>query len=421
MPQRFLFLQGPHGPFFDRLAKRLAGRGAEVWRAGFNAGDAAFWSDAARFIPVTGPADDWPARLAGILDAHGITDIVLYGDARPCHAAAVAAGRARGLPVHVFEEGYLRPYWITYERGGSNGNSPLMAMSVADMTPPTGPEPDAAPAHWGDLRQHLFWGALYHFHVLCRNGAYAGFRPHRALSVATEFRLYLRRLLLLPWHALERARVSARIRRGGFPYHLALLQLEHDSSFRSHGPFETLADFLEVVITGFAEGAPADQHLVVKAHPLDDGRLPLGRIAARLARETGIAGRVHFVRGGKLAALLGPALGAVTVNSTAGQQALWHGKPLIAFGRAVYAKPEFVSGQPLPAFFAAPTPPDGRAYRTYRRFLLATSQVQGGFYSARGRRELLLRAADLLLAPNDPYATRRAETTTVAACPSLVD
>ena len=32
--------------------------------------------------------------------------------------------------LHVFEEGYLRPYWITYERGGSNGNSALMGIAL---------------------------------------------------------------------------------------------------------------------------------------------------------------------------------------------------------------------------------------------------------------------------------------------------
>ena len=43
----FLFLQGPHGPFFARLGQMLARAGATVWRGGFNAGDAAFWRDGA--------------------------------------------------------------------------------------------------------------------------------------------------------------------------------------------------------------------------------------------------------------------------------------------------------------------------------------------------------------------------------------
>ena len=112
---------------------------------------------------------------------------------------------------------------------------------------------------------------------------------------------------------------------------------------------------------------------------------------------------MHFVRGGKLAQLLDEARSAVTVNSTAGQQALWRGLPLRTFGEAVYAKPEFVSSQPLEQFFAAPTRPDTRAYRDYRQFLLQTSQLVGGFYSMRGRRRLLQQVVDLMLAPEDPY------------------
>ena len=164
-----------------------------------------------------------------------------------------------------------------------------------------------------------------------------------------------------------------------------------------------MTDFLALVIQGFARGAPPHHHLVFKAHPLEDGRVALLPTIRRLAREHGIADRVHFVRGGKLAQLLNEARSAVTVNSTAGQQALWRGLPLRAFGTAVYAQPEFVSSQPLDAFFAAPSRPDTRAYRDYRHFLLETSQVVGGFYSSRGRRALLRQVVDLMLSPEDPY------------------
>ena len=188
-------------------------------------------------------------------------------------------------------------------------------------------------------------------------------RPHRALTVGQEFLLYLRRLALMPFHALERRIATFRIRHGGFPYHLVILQLEHDASFRDHSPFATMTEFLAEVSEGFAKGAAAHHHLVFKAHPLEDGRVALKQQIFRLARAHGIADRVHFVRGGKLAALLNQARSAVTVNSTAGQQVLWRSLPLKAFGRAVYSKPEFVSDQPIERFFAQPTRPDTRAYR----------------------------------------------------------
>ena len=404
-PRRFLFLQGPHGPWFRQLAALLRETGAEVSRVGFNLGDRAFWSGPG-YIAFQGTAEDWPGTCATLLDERKITDLVVYGDTRPIHARAVALARARGITVHVFEEGYLRPYWVTYERGGANGHSRLMDLSLPQMRAALArvdldlPE---VPATWGDMRQHMFWGALYHGFVALGFRAYRNFRPHRSLTVGQEFLLYLKRFLLMPVHRWERRLATRRIRRGGFPYHLAILQLEHDASFRDHSPFASMTDFLALVIEGFAKGAPPHHHLVFKAHPLEDGRAPILPTIRRLAQAHGIAGRVHFVRGGKLAQLLNEARSAVTVNSTAGQQALWRGLPLRTFGTAVYAQPEFVSSQPLEDFFAAPARPDTRAYRDYRHFLLETSQVVGGFYSSRGRRALLRQVVDLMLAPEDPY------------------
>jgi capsular polysaccharide export protein len=402
----FLFLQGPHGPFFARLARMLRDAGAQVWRVGFNRGDEVFWTDYASYIAQTHPTEDWPARIAALLDEKGVTDLVLYGDTRPIHVSAIAAARNRGLTVHVFEEGYLRPYWVTYERGGANGHSRIMDTSVAEMRQALkGLDLDLpdAPARWGDMRQHIFYGALYHGFVLAANARYAAVRPHRTLTVRQEFRLYLRRLALMPFHWADRLRATWRIKTGGFPYHLALLQLAHDASFRDHGPFESMTEFLELLIAGFADGAPTHHHLVFKAHPLEDGRTPIRAEIRRIAAAQGVSGRVHFVRGGKLARLLNDARSAVTVNSTAAQQALWRGLPLKAFGQAVYLKPEFVSDQPLAEFFRIPQRPDSRAYRDYRHYLLETSQVAGSFYSVRGRRQLLRQVVDMMLNPEDPY------------------
>lgn len=404
--RRFLFLQGPHGPFFARLGRMVRASGATVLRVGFNAGDAAFWPDRANFVPYIGTPQDWPYTCAALLDDHRITDIVLYGDTRPIHAQAIAAARARNLTVHVFEEGYMRPYWVTYERGGSNGNSRLMQLDLPHMRRALEhcetdlPDP---PARWGDMRQHVFYGALYHFFVMFANQKYRNFRPHRALSVAQEFKIYIKRLWAMPLISLQRRLATLKIRNGGFPYHLALLQLEHDSNFQMHSPFSTMTEFVEVCIKGFADGAPGHHHLVFKAHPLEDGRVPVQHEIRRLAAMHGVADRVHFVRGGKLAALLNHARSAVTVNSTAAQQVLWRGMPLKVFGDAVYAKPEFVSTQSLPEFFAQPARPDARAYRDYRNYLLETSQIPGGFYSVAGRRHLLRLVVDLMLAADDPY------------------
>ncbi len=403
----FLFLQGPHGPFFRDLARQLEAAGAKTWRIGFNAGDAAFWSSKSNYIPFRGTLDDWQATIKTTLSELGVTDLVLYGDTRPIHARAISEAQARGIKVHVFEEGYLRPYWVTYELGGANGHSRLMEMSIEEMQllfDGQSYDKPTPPSHWGDMRQHVFYGALYHWCVLAMNRSYPNFEPHRDLNVGEEFRLHLKRLLLMPLHAAERHIATHRVRRGAFPYHLALLQLEHDSSFRDHGPFDSQSDFISTVIAGFAKGAPRHHHLVFKAHPLEDGRVPVRSEIMRCARVHGLENRVHFLRGGKLARLLDEAQSATTVNSTAAQQALWRSLPVRAFGEAVYSKPELVSSQALMDFFANPQRPDSEAYSHFRDFLLATSQLPGSYYARNGRAQLLRALPDRMLRAQDPYA-----------------
>ncbi len=405
----FLFLQGPHGPFFSDLADRLNETGVACWRVAFNAGDGAAWKNPKRLLAFRGRIENWPAQFANWMAMTHATDLVLYGDVRRHHAEAIVAARKAGLTIHVFEEGYLRPYWATYERDGSNGNSRLMQLTLEQMATAltrTADVPALPPDRWGDLRMHMVHGALYHWHVLFRNQAFPHYRPHRDQSVAEEFRLHVLRLLRRPRHNVERWLATRRIRKGGRPYHVALLQLEHDASFRAFSDFSSQTEFVDLVISGFASGAPSHHRLVFKAHPLEDGRVPLEATIRARAAAHGVADRVYFVRGGKLAYLLQSARSAVTVNSTSAHQALWRGLPVRSFGTSVYDKPQLVSHQALPDFFADPHPPHPEAYATYRQFLLETSQIPGGYYSAKGRAQLLRQVVDRMLSAHDPYDLR---------------
>ena len=408
--RRFLFLQGPHGPFFAQLARRLSGLGASTLRIGFNAGDGLYRGHFGRHVRYSGPAENWEAWLGDFLETEAVTDVVLYGTTRPVHARALDLAEARGLTAHVFEEGYLRPWWATYERGGTNAASRLMDIGLADMAAALGTRgepPAAAPARWGDTRQHIFWGAVYHAAVLAGSVFKRPFPTHREPGIPAELAISLRYLALTPLTALSRRRATRALKRAAAPYHLVLLQLAHDANYRAASPYPTTQAFLEDVISAFARSAPPHHHLVFKAHPLEDGRLPLARTIRAIARREELAGRVHFLAGAGLAPLLDTARSAVTINSTAAHQALWRGLPVKVLGAAPHAKPDFTSPQSLGAFFAAPAPPDREAYLTFRRYLLATCQVPGGFYAARARRRLLRDVVDRNLDSHDPYDALR--------------
>ncbi len=401
----FLFLQGPNGPFFSRLAAELTAHGAACRKIGFTFADEAEWRGREGYEAFQGRADEWPVHIRRRIRDLGVTDLVLYGDERPYHKEArLAAGAA--VTVHCFEEGYLRPYWITYERGGVNGNSRLMGMSIAEIREAArrlNRPMKAAPAKWGSSLAHTFWSLAHHLALWLGAARYPNYARHRELALETEFAFYLRRLAVLPALSGASRLREATLRRQGKRYHLVLLQLAFDASIRAHSDYDSVAEFVEECVDAFFRGAPAGDKLVLKAHPFDDGRENLGALARRIAHRTGRGDRVIFLERGRLAQLLDGAVSAVTINSTSAHQALWRGLPVRAMGRAVFDKPGLTSRQPLEEFFRAPNPPDPKAYAAFRRFLLVTSQIEGSFYRAGGRRAAAQRAAPMMLAPNDPY------------------
>ena len=182
------------------------------------------------------------------------------------------------------------------------------------------------------------------------------------------------------------------------------MQLQHDSAIQNHSPFKTNASFLEFVLRSFAKNAAPHHHLVIKAHPLEDGHSEIAYHLRRLGTKFGINRRIHYLPGGKLAHVLDPALSVVTVNSTAGQQALWRGILVKTLGQEVYNQVQFISKQSLDAFFAHPKAPNLKAYKAFRNFLLQTSQIPGGFYSKAGRQQAIAQLAKKMFHPLDPYS-----------------
>ena len=403
----FLFLQGPHGPFFRRLGKALADKGARVHRVAFNASDESEWGRTGALHRFNDDPENFRDWLIQRIDAHGITDIVLYGDTRPVHRTAITIARERGIVTHCLEEGYIRPNLITYERTGTNANSRLMEISLPRMAQSLGaasePE-DELPATWGDYRQHLWYSALYHARCLVPNGRYGRFRGHRDESLLRECSWYWSRAAKTPAIWLWRSLRQWMLLRSDKTFHLVLLQLSFDASMQEHSDFATTSEFVERVIDGFAEGAAPDEYLVLKAHPFEDGREQLGKVIRSVAKDLGVGNRVIFIDGGKkLAQLLDRARTAIMVNSTAAQQALWRGLPVAALGRAIYRKPGLVSEQNLVSFMRHPRRPDLRSYWLFRQFLMQTSQVRGSFYAKPGIARALETLPDVMLETKDPY------------------
>lgn len=382
--RNFLLLQGPAGSFFARLGARLRGNGDRVFRIHFNGGDRLFWrGGGAEDYP--GGAAQWPEFLGERLTRWGITDVVLFGDCRPLHRSAVRIARLRGIRVHVFEEGYLRPNWLTLELNGVNRHSPLPRepewyREAARELPPWNPG-IAVPS---SFPRRAAADVVYNLATLLLGARYPGYRTHKPWHPLKEYRAGARRFFGKPAARQRAARAAERLLAGTRPYHLFPLQLETDSQIRFHSGFGSMAPAIDSVIGSFASHAQPEALLVVTEHPLDTGTFDLGEVTRVQAAAHGVGDRVLFLQGGSPEHLLCGSRGVVTVNSTIGLLALSFGLPVKVLGHAIYDMPGLSCQKPLDRFWSGGTPPDNCLFDCFRRVLAARAQINGGLYSAAG-------------------------------------
>jgi len=376
----FLFLQGLASPFFADLGRALEARGHRVRRINFSSGDWLFWrlpSDNYR-----GRFDKWGAYVADYVRTHGVTDIVLFGDCRPYHVAATAAAQPFGVRFHVFEEGYLRPNWITCELGGVNGNSAL--PKTADEIRAAArrlPQPGRAMPSSGDMARRSLWDVAYNIANFGFPYFFPHFRSHRPHHIAVEYAGWIKKFARRAHTRREAARLNEAYTAIGVDYFLLPLQLDSDYQIRVHSPFLGVEGFMDRTIASFAAHSPAPTRLLIKLHPLDSGLINWRKYARHSARRHGVNDRLDIIDGGDLPSLIAGSRGVVLINSTVGMLSLELGRPTCAAGNAIYNFPGLTHQGGVDSFWTAPSAPDGALMADFRRVVLHRSQINGGFFS----------------------------------------
>lgn len=379
--RRVLLLQGPVGPFFSRLANALEEAGAYVGKVNFNGGDWLFFPTRAKSF--TGTATDWTRWLEDLLRKEQFDLVLLFGDCRPLHVTAKKVATKLGIEIGVFEEGYLRPNFVTLERQGVNGFSCLprsIAPFMAAPIPQPGPVRQVHPTFWPMAIQAFAYGVA---HWLTRP-LFPNYVHHRPMGIGEACR-WVRaawRKPLYQWR--ERGVFDSLCGDESSRFFLVPLQVFNDSQVTIHAPFSDLRSFIRRVMESFARHAPHDTRLVFKHHPLDRGHTDYTRFIRKLARILAISHRTLYIHDQNLPKLLQRAEGVVVINSTVGLSALHHGTPTIACGTAIYDLPGLTYQGPLDAFWtsAAHSPPDPTSMRRFRSQLIARTQLNGSFYRA---------------------------------------
>jgi len=374
--QRVLLLQGPMGAFFAHLAAWLRTRQIEVYKVNFNGGDYLFYRDQSA-INFRGKLSGFAPWLTEYLQQLNIDTVVCFGDCRLYHLRARTVCQQLGIRFLVFEEGYLRPDYITLECDGVNANSNISLANMLnkpvehDQPEPT--QPSFSLMVWSACLYYLAWMILHPI--------YPHYQHHRLLSPFQEIVAWLRALRRRVTNTFfDQRKQNHILQHLSGRYFIVALQVHNDSQVRVHSDYDDVTDFLTETMHSFAKHADTDHYLVIKHHPMDRGYRSYRRLIRKTAKQLGIQSRVLYVCDVHLPSLIKHSIGLVTINSTTGLQALFHAKPVIALGRAIYNRPRLTYQGQLKDFWRAPEPVDQTYYWCFRAYLIYRSQLNGSFY-----------------------------------------
>ncbi|MDD2893190.1 MAG: capsular biosynthesis protein [Halothiobacillaceae bacterium] len=379
--QNILLLQGPIGPFFAHLTDFLSRQGCRVLKIHLNGGDELFYRRTPS-IAYRGTPQAWPEWLEGILNQHHIDAIVLFGEWRIYHRSAWSVADRMGIKTYVFEEGYLRPNYVTFERHGVNGNSLMPRDAAHYRSLPLRRKAEPCPIDFRFSRA-AGYAMRYNLAAVLMHWRYPHYQHHRRLNPLLEGLAWVRSALRKSLYAHTEKDVMNTLASTAMHkrYFLVPLQVFNDSQVLYHSNFASVENFIRTLVQSFAEHAPAERTLVLKHHPMDRGYTDYTALVKELSATWHLHGRLIYIHDGHLPTLQKNACGVVTINSTVGLSSLYHAVPVKLLGAAVYDVPGLVSPLPLETFWQTPGEVDQELFFRYKRELIRTSQLNANFYT----------------------------------------
>lgn len=383
--RRILFVGAPFGQFFSYLAPALERRGTVVLRTVSDGGEF-FATPPRNRIVVRGACEldecAWEKCLEQVMIERHISAVITFNDTcRRAKAAHLVATRL-GIQRYVLEEGYLRPWWVTFDHEGVNGNSllPKDPQFYIDQDLPTVSHETFEQSFRFLVRDILihYAGCIALSPILPYDKRYYGDSIWaQAFGYSREF---LRRRRLDERPVLAALRIAHAADR---PIFVALMQKPGDSQLRHHSPYPSNNSYLDQVLASFARAAERDAILVVKQHPLDYGVEYSEEFFEKLVAEHGLEGRACYTRTLTIEQVLDIAAGLVTINSTGGLAAVERLVPTITLGNAIYNMPRLTFQGGIDRFWCEASKPDPAAVSAFVNYLKARTQINGGYYSHR--------------------------------------
>lgn len=383
--KNILLLQGPMGSYFNTLDTRFTNQGAKVFRIGFNAGDEYF----ARTDHYTGYKDtpkNWVVFVEQFYKKNQIDMLFVFGDCRFYQKHAIAIAKQLDIEIFVFEEGYLRPNFITLEKHGVNDNSTIPRdrdfYDNLDLDDEAIFEMEHL-QNFGSTYGKMAWEAtVYYFFGNFFYYKYPKYHHHRCFSFLKEGWTGIINFLRKNINIITEKGMNQYFEKElDKKYYFVPLQTYNDFQLRVHSDYNSIEEFIKEVIISFSKHAPEDKYLVFKHHPMDRGKKNYKKYINFYSKYYGIKDRVVITWDVHLPTLLKHSIGSVMINSTVGISSLLHGTPTICLGRAIYDIEGLTcKDMSLDDFWNNYKEVDMQLFKKFRGYLIQTTQVNSNFY-----------------------------------------
>ena len=387
--KRVLLLQGPIGPFFTHLQDYLTDKQDKiVFKLNFNGGDQYYAPLNGRVFNYEGTDKEFTVYLHHFIKKHGIDAVVCFGDGRIYHKLAKEYCKQDGtVTFWAFEEGYLRPHYITFEKWGVNYNSTLCrtqeryesTLHYYQGRAEEGGQKILPVAASFSVRAKM--ASRYYYEMWRHQSKFSGYQHHRETRLRVYTGAWLKAGLLKPYYHWKDRKYAEKIRHDKLgKFFVFPLQVHNDNQIIRHGRGLSMSAYIRKVIHSFALYAPKDHQLVIKHHPMDRGFSDYSCLIKKLAKRKGVQDRVIYLHEVSMPDLLRNAQAMVVINSTSGISALIHGLPVKVIGNAHYDIPCLTSQLSLRDFWSQYSRPNQKCIQQYLDLLECKTQLNGSFY-----------------------------------------
>ena len=387
--QKFLLLQGPASPFFKKLGLELIKMGHLAWKVNFCGGDKITSLGGVPQFDYQDKFDNFSDWLTKLFKQYTFTHIILFGDTRPFHTIAINIAKQYNCNVYVYEEGYLRPDWITLEANGVNGNSSIMEFNkkadwLQNYQLKLSHHPLAQDTNLSTFKR-LILDSIYRLATTAFLFKYPHYKSYRNKNSFIEYLGWSRRIPLKIFKITYEKKIIKNILKKKIDYYFFPLQLNSDAQVHKHSNFINIENALNFILKSFFKHAPDNSLLIIKNHPFDTGLINYKKIIIKIcAKNKDYLERIIYLENGHLPTLLKNAKGTVVINSTVGLSALVHACPTITLGKAIYNIPGLTNQCNLDFFWNNLEKPNIDLYIKLEKFLMENNQINGNFYTKKG-------------------------------------